>query len=202
VIRYFNREAPEPSASAGWFVDGRWYANSAAKFWAGILDEVASTYPEAHRLELEACVVGPLTPDLLDPRASLQRMFDTGVDVDAEGELRRLVEELELLGPPGSVTYRITTTGGGQVEAGLVPEVDAEILAHLAAWLLEWAHIDHATWNDRRVDAGFAADRPKCTAPQTISFTLNHSALHEGLYRCHLTLFVCAADVADRDVAR
>ena len=107
MTAYFQRYASLISVQSGWFVEGTWYSNSAAKFWAGMLDELKAAYPEAVSLSLEACVVGPLTPDLLDPRTSLQQMFDTHAAVDSEGELQRLVDELELLGPAGSVTYRI-----------------------------------------------------------------------------------------------
>ena len=132
--------------------------------------------------------MGPLTSDLLDPRASLQRMFDSAADQDVERELKDLVQELELLGPPGSVTYRICARDGQLVEEGILPEVDAEVLAHLAVWLPEWAGIHPAEWNDRDLEASFVADWPDQTEAGQISFALHHCALHEGLYRCLVTL--------------
>jgi len=185
---YFKRDTPELPPSVGWFVEGRWYANSAAKFWCGILCELAATYPDAGSVALEACVVGPLTSELLDPRASLQRMFDSAASQDVERELEDLVKELELLGPPGSVTYRICDQDGRTVEEGLLPEIDAEVLAHLAVWLPEWAGIHEAEWNDRDLEAKFTADRPDQDRAGRVSFTLHHCALHEGLYRCLITL--------------
>jgi len=186
--RYLHRDTPKDIAPLGWFVRGHWYDNSAAKFWSGILRELADDYPEARKLELESCVAGSLSSDLLDPRASLQQMFESISDQEVEREMVRLAEELELLGPPGSTTYRITGASAGMIEEGILPEVDSEILAHLVAWLPEWAGIDEALWTDHVVKADFTVDSPLQTDARTISFTLNHAALHEGLYRCHLEI--------------
>jgi hypothetical protein len=36
VTGYFERDPETEAIIAGWFVDGEWHSNSAAKFWAGI----------------------------------------------------------------------------------------------------------------------------------------------------------------------
>jgi hypothetical protein len=185
---YFQRDTTAARSLGGWLVGERWYANSAAKFWIGIIDELTHGYAEADRIEMEACIPGPLTRELLDPRASLQRMVDSHGDKDLSKELREAAQELELLGPPGSVTYRIVDAQDSLIEEGVIPHVDAEVFAHLVAWLPEWAGVDAEEWNDRDVAATITARRPERSEDQAIAFLLNHSPLHEGLYRCKVDL--------------
>ncbi len=184
---YFQRNTPALPSRGGWLVGRTWHANSAAKFWIGVLDEMAAGYANAAYLELEACVSGPLGRNLLDPRASLQRMIDAHRGEDLSAEIRRAVDELELLGPPGSVTYRLVDAEGQHIEVGVLPGIDAEIFPHLVSWLPEWAGIDADLWNDRDVAASIDVRRPEQSRNQTVSFILNHAPLHEGLYRCCLT---------------
>ncbi len=183
---YFKRETPASPSLGGWLVGARWYANSAAKFWSGVVDELAHGYAEADRIEMEACIPGPLTHDLLDPRASLQRMVDSYDGRDLSGALRKAARDLELLGPPGSVTYRIVDREEAVIEESVIPHVDAEVFAHLVVWLPEWAGIPPDTWNNRDVAATIRVRRPEHFRNQAIAFLLNHTPLHEGLYRCRL----------------
>ncbi|MBL7077016.1 MAG: hypothetical protein ISS31_06065 [Kiritimatiellae bacterium] len=183
---YFKRETPASRSLGGWLVSDRWHSSSAAKFWTGVLDELAAGYSEADHIEMEACIPGPLTRDLLDPRASLQRMVDSHQGEDLSVEIRKAAQELDLLGPPGSVTYRIADSEGAHIEAAVIPHVDAEVFAHLVVWLPEWAGIDSDEWNERDVTASFTVRRPERGQNQVISFALNHAPLHEGLYRCKL----------------
>jgi len=184
---YFQRDTPASNSLGGWLVGERWYANSAAKFWIGVIDELTNGYTEAEHIEMEACIPSPLTRELLDPRASLQRMVDSYDGRDLSRELGEAARELELLGPPGSVTYRIVGPEGTHLEEATIPHIDAEVFAHLVVWLPEWAGIDAAEWNARDVAATITVRRPERSENQTIDFLLNHSPLHEGLYRCRLS---------------
>ncbi len=47
MSRYFHRDTSKGIAPLGWFARGHWYDNSAAKFWSGILRELADAYPDA-----------------------------------------------------------------------------------------------------------------------------------------------------------
>lgn len=181
------------------------FANTAAKFWTCLFDEVQADYPRGTIIEMSALSGGLLTPDLLTPEASLRRDMELMEDQDLQEAFSDALGALELIGPPPGVNLRlIPPTGEGLPQVIVLDYLDAEILPFLLAWLLEWSRIPDLLWNESCVRGAFSAeDRDRNRAYQ-ISFELGARHVSEGLFdRKVLVQFECAAsEPRQRDVPK
>jgi hypothetical protein len=166
------------------FVHGVPYGNSAAKFWAGLLDEVSADHPRCSRIELSALCPGPLRAEQLHPELELERDLRLLQTQDIAAAMRRTLAMLELTGPPAPVGIRLFA-GRRRLLARALPRdcVDAEIFPYLVGWLLRWACIRDERWNDEKVRGRFEAHDRVRGLRYDIALELASRHLSEGLYR-------------------
>ncbi|MEI6971558.1 MAG: hypothetical protein WCL44_08570, partial [bacterium] len=79
-------------------VSGESYANTASKFWSGLVDEAIEDYPGCNAMKLATTGSGRLAGDLMFPVNELQRELDKGECIDLEEAIRRAVEEIDMFG--------------------------------------------------------------------------------------------------------
>jgi len=168
------------------YIRGFPYANTAAKFWTSILDEVFAAYPPGTALELAATSGGLLQPSLLTPEIMFQRDMDRLIAQDNQETLRDAMAVLELIGPPGRIALRMILPGKESEPQEIeLDYLDADLLPFLLAWLLEWASVPDALWNQPRVRGAFAGDDQSRGFRYLVAFELRSRLLSEELYhRC------------------
>ncbi len=170
-------------------VNGFPYENTAAKFWSCLLDEVANDYPAGTQVAIAATCGGHLVADLLVPEMILQRDMRKLETEDAQEVIDDAMGVLELIGPPSGVRLRLVE--GGE-EAPLheidLPDIDAELMPFLLAWLLEWARIPDGLWNRKTVRGKFEAEDRQRHLVYKVSFELTTRLLSEELYQREVVL--------------
>jgi hypothetical protein len=164
-------------------------ANSAAKFWPGLLDEVVELVPDGSRVELTTLGAGRLSAEQLCPEVELERELRRLAAEDVADAMRKTLAMLEITGPPAAVSIRLFR-GRRRVRSRRLPTdcVDAEVFGFLLAWLLRWACLPEERWNDARVEGRFAAEDRRRGLAYDVEFALDNEHLSEGLYRRTLTL--------------
>jgi hypothetical protein len=171
------------------FVRGLPYDNTAAKFWSALIDEVLGEYPACDEIVLRGSSGGLLSPELLNPEASLQRELDRLKDVDLRKTFDEIVAAMEVLGPPCGVVLSLRVRGVPLASRELPLDcLDAEILPFLLAWLLEWANLAEFAWNGEHVKGEFAAEDRERHLRYRIAFQLANRHLSEGLFDRELDL--------------
>ena len=165
------------------FVHGLPYDNAAAKFWTCLMDEVVEDYPEGTGVALSAPTGGLLHPDLLVPEATLARDFERLKDSDLQGTFRDVLAALEAAGPPSPVSLRLVSNRP-EVKSDEIPLefLDAEVLPFLLVWLVEWATVPDAQWNDQHVRGRFTAEDRDRGLRYKVRFDLKNQHLSEGLF--------------------
>ena len=176
---------------ARWGTDALWvddieYTNSAAKFWSCLIDEVKDNFPHC-RMELSAPSSEPLVRQHLHPGTNVN--WDALITMDSRKVMRESIADLSLLGPPSPVQIHILD-GEADVFAAALPIdcIDADILSCLLAWLLEWAHIPQAIWNQPLIDGTINAIDKYRRLNYDISFKLAYQHIYEGLYQRRIAL--------------
>lgn len=171
------------------YVNGIPFTNTAAKFWSCLFDEVAVASLPDTVIELSASSGGTLSADLLSPATLLQRDLDAIDPATVQAAYADGLAVLELMGPPAGVRLRLLPPGETQpfLDIGLT-YMDAEIFPFLLSWLLEWANLPDAAWNEAAVQGMFAAADPARTLSYKVAFDLRTRHLSEGLY--HRTLLI------------
>lgn len=165
------------------FVRGFPYANTAAKFWTSVLDEVLAAYPAGTALELSASSGGAFSPSLLAPEEMLQRDMDQLDGAERQDMVNDALAVLELIGPSGSITLRLILPGGEAPQEISLDYLDADLLPFLTAWLLEWAGVPDALWNQPKMRGAFSGDDPIRHYRYLVAFELRSQLLSEELYR-------------------
>jgi hypothetical protein len=179
-------------------IGGKSIRNSAAKFWGALVGEVLADFAECTEVELEATGAGALDADDLDPHRSLQRDAERWQGRDLEAMLAETAAELDLLGPPGAVQVRLLAGTTVLFEDALpLDMVDGEIYVYLLAWILKWAGIDAARWNDEFVQGDFEAEPLPGGSAFRLALSLRNRPLAEGLVR--RTLYLTAAPCGRAD---
>jgi hypothetical protein len=173
----------------GWFVGGERYSNSAAKFWPSLIDEAREEFPPSSSLELSAAVGCRLHRRHLFPQIELQEQFEWLREFDMARLVRETIAELEVLGPPSSVTLRVVD---GDTELALHPLpadcIDAEIFPYIAAWPLEWAGIPATLWSNAFLSGAFDAEDRTRGLLYSIELAFASRHLSEGLYSCSISM--------------
>lgn len=176
--------------AAAWYVRGERFANSAAKFWSSLVDEVRLDYPTCDRLTLATLSDVALDRSLLFPETALQRELDRAPDaLDTRAAIRRALAEFELLGPPGAVQLTLSA-GATELKRCDLPLdcLDADIFPCLLVWLLEWAALPTALWEHAAVFGTVDAHDRTRDAPYRLAFDLTNTHVSEGLFRRTVTV--------------
>ena len=176
------------------------FTNAAARFWASLLSEVASDYPDCNAMVFETMAGTVLARDLLFPEMALQRELDRlQPTVRIEQALKEALAEFEIFGPPGTVQLRLLTDDREIKRCELPLDcVDADIFAYLLAWLMEWAELPESQWNSDRVEGAFPVRDPdipesRGTVSGRVQFEFTRRHISEGLYRWRLLVRRAAA---------
>jgi len=181
-----NEEPPtgtRPGADA-LLIGGQQYTNSAAKFWASLIDEIGDSFPQCSLAELSAPVPGMLNRDHLFPETTFKNDLSRLLTADFETEMQNALAEMALLGPPSSIRVRLLQDEE-ELFAGEIPAdcADADILPFFVTWLLEWAEIPESEWNEDEVTGRVAAKDTRRSVDYSIPFTLTNRHLSEGLWQ-------------------
>jgi len=181
---------PDRVLPAGWIVDGKPYANAAAKFWASLIDEMGERFPACDAVELRAPVPGALDPDQLYPEKTFERDLQALLGCNIREEMARTWAELALVGPPAPVSVRLLA-GGEEILARALPGecVDADIFPFLLVWILAWCGIPEMRWNDAFLSGECEAEDRRRNRRYRLAFTLVTEHLSEGLYTRRIALF-------------
>ncbi len=165
------------------------YANSAAKFWSSLLDEVIEDVPNCDRLSLSASCPGVLSKPLLFPEQSLQRDFDRLMQRDLAQVIQETLNELELFGGPSGVMISLFE-GDKEIRSQRLPSecVDSDVFVYLMAWMLEWAAIPVEEWNATLVSGKMAAADGARGLAYKADLEFRNEHLSEGLYRREVML--------------
>lgn len=188
-----NSAKESPAGCLGvraWMVRGFRFANSAAKFWSSLVDELALDYPECDAVEFNLLTDICLDRDLLFPEKSLQRELNQRQSLlDIREALRETLSQLNITGPPGAVHVRMTA-GGHEMRACDLPRdcIDADMFPCLLVWLLEWAEVPYCLWNFSQANGNFYARDHERPVRYHISFELAGKHVSEGLCRRTLVL--------------
>ena len=186
-----SKHSPEERLGArGWVVHGMRYANSAAKFWSSLLDELAADYPGCDALELDVLTDANLERDLLFPESVLQHELDRRQSLlSIEEALRETLSQFDLIGPPGAVHVRLLGDGVETKRCDLPLDcVDADIFPCLLVWLMEWSEIPQCLWNNPSVSGDVSARDRQRSVRYRLQFELINKHVSEGLYQRTLTL--------------
>ena len=179
------------------FVGGVRYANSAAKFWPALIDEVQERFPLCTHIELDTSTEGPLCRDQLFPLLELENDIERLLGADLDELLRQTIAQLELTGPPVAVSIRLRERETELLQQELPPDcVDAEVFPFLVGWMLEWSGVNDGEWNQEIVDGAFTAQDRGRGMEYRVSFHLANRHLSEGLYRRSLSLSPCVRATA------
>jgi len=192
---------PDEPGTDALFINGIRYANSAAKFWPVLIDEAVATFPECDSMELSASVDHELGREHLYPEIAFEKDLLRLLARDTETEMRKIMAELEVLGPPSSVHVRLLLGEEEALSGELPPDcVDAEIFGFLVAWPLEWAGLPEWMWNRELAEGEFTAEDRDRRRRYDISFELACRHMSEGLYRRSMRVSY-SVSVADPDAA-
>jgi len=179
-----SRNDETDECSAGFFVRGAEYGNTAARFWMALLDEVSVDFPECVEMELSAPTSTPLVPEQLYPDLEFQAVMKRLEDTDFREGIRGILAEMELFGPPAPVMIHLRQENCEILSKGLPTDyVDAEIFPYLVVWLLEWARISAETWNNEYISGSFDVTDKRGQLAHDIEFSVTTDHLSEGLYR-------------------
>ncbi len=168
--------------AGGLWIGGDFFANAAAKFWQGLLDELTEFFPNCSLIELSAPSVGRLEPDLLFPERALQRQLDDLQFADPTLALADALAELNLMGPPSPVQARLFEGRETILSRTMPPEsLDAETFSYLLAWQFQWAGIPATRWNELQLSGIVQGKAPDRERMYRMTFSLAGRPLSEGL---------------------
>ena len=193
MARLLNKKSsdrPDAFGAKALFIRDLPYENTAAKFWSGLLDEIQADYATGTGVSLSAPTGGLLMPGLLNPETALAEDMERLADSDLRAAFQDAVKALEIIGPPCGVRLRVLTDPAGApgTHELLLDYLDAEILPFLVVWLLEWAGVPDALWNEPLVRGHFAAEDRDRQFRYSISFVLRSRHLSEGLFNREVVL--------------
>ncbi len=171
-------------------INGVRYTHAAARFWASLISEVSTDYPDCNSLVFETLAGTILSRDLLFPEMALQRELDRlNPEVPIEQAIKEALVEFEIFGPPGAVQLSLMAEEREMRRYQLPLDcVDADIFAYLLSWLMEWAEIPESQWNNDRVEGAFLVRDPDSPLSGRVQFEFTRHHISEGLYRWRLRM--------------
>ena len=189
IIDSSSGKGTKPGAMPqGLVVKGVPYANSAAKFWASLANEIANDFPECDGVRMTGVGGGMLAPALLNPERILQANLDSLNEEEMEESFRQALAELELVGPPPLVEITLLSEGREVMRRQMPADcMDAELLPYLLVWLVEWAQISEFLWNADRTSGDFEAEDIEGRYRYQVRFALENRHLSEGLFDRRVT---------------
>lgn len=171
-------------------VGGEAYANTASKFWSGLVDEVVEDYPGCDAMTLATTGSGMLTGDLMFPVNELQRELDKAEFVDLEEAIRQAVEELDMFGRPSAVNVTLYSGKGTVRTRELTRDyIDSQVFNYLLAWLFQWSGVPEPAWNNEFLSGKFEAADLARNLRYKMQMTFLNRHLSEGLFNRSVTLF-------------
>ncbi|MDA1087403.1 MAG: hypothetical protein O2901_10350 [Verrucomicrobia bacterium] len=178
-----------PASAPVYHIGDQICRNSAARFWFGFVDELIEDFPQCDAAHLTTLSEGPLRRDQLRPHAALERYLEEAPAQDLEAMIRQAAAELELFGPPGSVSVELKH-GDESIGQYVLPDecVDTEIFPYLLVWLLEWASLEESHWNGEHVVGVVDAVEPAYHRAYHLDFSLHNQHIREGLMRRAIAL--------------
>lgn len=187
----------EGIAAESFFVDGIPYRNSAAKFWTALADEALKLYPPGVVIELAVLSSVRLTRKLLFPHLVTDEDLADPLGRTPGDALSALAGELDLVGPPGSVTV-LARRGPTEFYRGALPPdcLDGETFPYVVVWLVEWAGISPGDWNAEAVSGEIGGEDPGTGRRFHLPFTIRRRCAAEGLDR--LSVILAPQIVTDR----
>jgi hypothetical protein len=173
----------------GWVVGERYFANTAAKFWPRLIEEVVRAYPRFTVVALNALATGELDSDQLYPDRALERDLRRLVKTSLTASMEKVIAELDLFGPPAAVAIRIFQEDE-EAYADVLPldSVDADTWPNLLVWLLAWAEVPASQWNPEFVQGEFEAEDPDRGTRYAVTFDLDNRLIDRGFYQRTLLL--------------
>tara|TARA_B100000809_G_scaffold253613_2_gene289811 strand:+ start:602 stop:1195 length:594 start_codon:yes stop_codon:yes gene_type:complete len=170
-------------------IGGAFCGNSAAKFWAGFLAELARDYPNCDEAVFQCTTDRRLQPAMLDPQQGLQEGLDALAGERLEDVVREAEVELEAAGPPGAVQLQLRHAGRTILTNDLPTAcMDTVIFPFLLVWILQWAGIPPKRWNDDAVHGAFRGRDPARDAGFALTLELHSAHRAEELYERKLQL--------------
>ncbi len=201
ILGNASDKLPAVSKARALIINGVRFTHAAARFWASLLNEVATDYPDCNVLVFDTLSGTILTRDLLFPETAMQRELERSQPaVPIEQALKEALAEFEIFGPPGAVQLSLLAENLETKHCQLPLDcVDADIFAYLLAWLMEWAELPQSQWNFDRVEGAFQGRDPdipesRNTASWRVQFEFTRSHISEGLYRWRLRMRRMAVD--------
>jgi hypothetical protein len=180
---------PEAPACDSLFVAGVRYANTAAKFWPALIDEVETYFPACSTIELTVPTAAKLARAHLFPEQQLERDLNCLLNVEFKEALKDILAEIEILGPPSSVSIRLLAEEQELLESELPLEcVDAELFLYMLVWPLRWAEIPEEQWNSSFVSGRFDGEDRGRKRLYAVSFELSCRHLSEGMWLRSISL--------------
>jgi hypothetical protein len=184
-----GRKSGGRSSASAWVVKRVRYANSAAKFWAALADEVSDDFPQCDSVRLRSLSGGALTPEMLTPEASLQESLEAMQGEDLDRAFRDALAQLEMIGPPPPVRVSVMSGERVMLDRELpLDVVDADLLPFVLVWLLEWSEISEFAWDSERIGGDFRAEDSARKLAYAVGFTLENRHVSEGLFERKITL--------------
>ena len=175
---------PDQAASDSLFIDGRRFANTAAKFWPSLIDEVREEFPDCTMIELSWPDSSHLDKNHLYPDISLRKNLHDLLDANLGDVINEAVAEFKILGPPPSVAVRLYNGEDEAFYGELPPDcVDADNFPFLVTWPLEWAGLPSEQWNDDFINGDLSAEDRNRNLVYKFVFSMTRRHLSEGLYQ-------------------
>ncbi len=174
------------------FINGVAYSNSAAKFWPALMDEARFLDPAIRKIAIRGTSAGEIERRQLFPGLLHEKEMEQLLHGDLEKMMRQTAAELELTGPPPSVIIDLFTESDVNIlRTELPPDtIDADLLPFFLVWLLRWAAIDEAKWNNEFLEGSFKAEDKHNNKLYNFSFILHNRSLSEKMYDRTCTLFL------------
>lgn len=170
-------------------IGGSFYANAAAKFWAGFFTELTRDFPDCDEAAFRCTTDHRLQPAMLDPQHALQEALEALEGTRLEDVVREAEIELEAAGPPAAVEIQLLGECKTLLACDLPIEcIDNEIFPLLLVWILQWAGVSHLLWNDDVVHGAFHAHDPVRDAGFAIALQLQNTHRAEELYGRELVI--------------
>lgn len=141
-------------------------------------------FPACTVIELSASSSEDLTPDQLFPEMALEKDIKRLLFADIRKEMKKTIEELDIIGPPAPVRIRLLKEESEIISRELpVDVIDSEIFSCIVVWPLKWAEIPGSKWNSKLLEGNISLEDRQRGLTYGMSFGVRKDDLSEGLFR-------------------